>query len=258
MDDWQIKLFNKSVVKQKKFSFLRSFTGDYFEKECLDLGSDNGVISYLFRQYGGKWSSADIDDQAVYLIRDLVKKNVYKIQETATPFVDQNFDLVVIADLLEHINSDRKFLKEISRILKKEGTIIINVPNKKTFSLINFLRNLVGLTDAQHGHVRPGYTFKELKNMLPGYSIEKKATYSKFFTELVDILVSGFAQKFSKHSSSKKGTLVSKEDMQKYKKAFLAYSLVYPLMWFLSKLDLLLFFISGYKLIVRARKVKGE
>lgn len=255
MNDWHIKLFNKSVVKQKKFSYLRKFTGSYDGKECLDLGSDNGVISYLFRRYGGKWSSADIENQTVEMIRSLVNDNVYKIEGVKTPFASEAFDLVVIVDLLEHLHNDREFLTELHRILKKDGVLVINVPHKMQFSLIRMMRNALGLTDEQHGHVREGYTFKEIKEMLPGYSIEKKATYSKFFTELVDMAVSFAVNALNRKKESKKGVLVTQEDMKKHSKVFFFYSVIYPFMWLFSKFDFLLFFLSGYRLIVKAKKI---
>lgn len=254
MNDWHLKLFNKSVIKQKKFSYLRRFAGIYYDKECLDLGSDNGVISYLFRRYGGKWSSADIEDQTVEMIRSLVKDNVYKIEELKTPFAGGTFDLVVIVDLLEHIHKDKEFFIELHRILKNNGVLVINVPHKIKFSLIRLMRNAIGLTDEQHGHVREGYTFKEIKEMLPGYSIEKKATYSKFFTELVDMAVSFAVNALNQKKESKKGVLVSHEDMKKHSKVFFFYSVIYPFMWLFSKFDFLIFFLSGYRLIVRAKK----
>lgn len=254
MDDWHLKLFNKSVVKQKKFHYLKTFLGDYANKRCLDLGSDNGVISYLLRRSGGTWSSADIEDQTVELIRNLVNDNVYKIEGAKTTFPDDSFDLVVIVDLLEHIENDKELINEISRILKKDGMLIVNVPHKKKFSVIRFIRNLLGLTDEQHGHVREGYAYRELKEMLTGYRIEKRATYSKSFTETVDMLVSFAFSILSKKRESRKGVLVSKEDMRKYNKIFLVYTVMYPFMWLFSKLDFLLFFLSGYRLIVRARR----
>lgn len=258
MDNWHIKLFKKSVIKQVKFRYLKHFIGDYANKSCLDLGSDNGVISYFLRQAGGDWSSADIEDRTVAMIRELVGEKVYKVTATSTPFNNDAFDVVVIVDLLEHIHTDAQFLKEVCRILRPAGSLIINVPYKARFSLIRAIRSMFGLTDEQHGHLREGYTYPELLDILPdGLVIEKKATYSKFFTELVDIAVSGAIQMLGrKKMNSAKGTLVGKDDLAKYKKVFMFYSVIYPFMWIFSKLDILLFFLHGYRLIIRVRKAQ--
>jgi len=260
MHDWHIKLFKKSVTKQLKFRHLRDFTGDCSGRKCLDLGSDNGVISYLFRQSGGSWASADIDARTVAMILDLVGSDVYQIEKERLPFPDAEFDTVVIVDMLEHIADDRGFVRDLARTLKKGGTLVVNVPRRKKFSLIRLLRNRLGLTDDQHGHVRPGYTRAELETMLAesGHEVERCATYSRFFTELVDAIVSFAAHAVSGGEQSSKGVLVSGEEMRKHKKKFAFFSLIYPFMWFLSKLDWLLFFLPGDKLIIRAHRLAKD
>ncbi|MFC1809142.1 class I SAM-dependent methyltransferase [Candidatus Omnitrophota bacterium] len=255
MDNWHIKLFNRSILKQQKWNVLKSFAGDYTNKHCFDLGSDNGVISYLFRQGGGEWSSVDIDDQAVDSIRSLVGDNVYKMEDAPhLPFSDNEFDMVVIVDMLEHVHDDEGLASEISRIIKSEGEVIVNVPHKKQFSIIKHIRNALGLTDEQHGHVRAGYTIQEIKDLFPQFKIKRAITHSKFFSELIDIVVSYSFYILSNKKSSSKGTLVIQQDIKKQKKLFFLYTISYPLLWLFSKLDILLFFLLGYKLVVKAQK----
>lgn len=259
MDNWHIKLFRRSVVKQQKLGYLKAFAGECRCRSCLDLGSDNGVISHLLRQDGGDWSSADIEDRTVDMIRELVGSKVYKINPPRTPFADSAFDTVVIADLLEHIQADGDFLRDMYRIIKPGGILVINVPHRLKFSLIRRLRNALGLTDEEHGHLREGYTSDELLSLLPdGFVVEKKATYSKFFTECIDLAIALAVRMISgKQTSSAKGTLVGKGDMAKHRKAFLFFSVLYPGIWLFSRMDMLLFLIRGHRLIIRARKAGG-
>ena len=258
MQNWHVRLYGKSVVKQLKMRYLRDFLGDCRHRRCLDLGGDNGIVSYLLRRSGGEWSSADIDERTVSMIKGLVGDRVYLVSERRTPFADASFDTVVIVDLLEHIHPDRVFLEDIDRILRTGGTLVVNVPHKVRFSPARFLRRCLGLTDEQHGHVREGYTYKELAGMLPGYEIERKATYSKFFTELVDMAVSAAIRLVGgKKTGSSKGTLVGEGDLKKHGRIFTAYSVVYPFMWLVSRCDALLFFLHGYRMVLRARK-KGS
>ncbi len=257
MHDWHIRLYKKSVTKQLKFRHLRALAGDCAGKRCLDLGADNGVISYLFRQAGGDWSSADIDPRTVELIRGLVGGDVRRIENDRLPYADAEFDTAVIIDMLEHLADDRGFLLDLARALKEGGTLVVNVPRRKGFSLIRRLRDALGLTDDQHGHVRPGYTRGELAALLAGsgYAVERCVTYSRFFTELVDVMVSFAAHALSGEGEGSKGTLVSGADLSKHRKKFAFFSLVYPFMWLLSRLDWLLFFMPGDKMAVRARRL---
>ena len=48
---WALSLFSKSPLKQRKFEQILKYAGVGFEGNCLDLGSDNGVISFLLRDF---------------------------------------------------------------------------------------------------------------------------------------------------------------------------------------------------------------
>lgn len=255
---WPVKLFQKSVLKQRKFKEVTDMLGPTDGLRCLDVGSDNGVISYLLRQRGGCWTSADLDQPAVAAIRALVDKEVYQIDDTQVPFAENAFDRVAIVDFLEHIHNDRYFVAELYRILRPGGELIVNVPHEKN-TLLRRVRLAIGQTDEKHGHVRPGYTPNSLKELLGDkFKIEAQRTYSKFFSELIDTIIvqAVYTLQKSKQSHSQKGALVTGQDLQKNKSMFHIYSLIYPVVWLFSKLDNLLFFSSGYMLIVKARVTK--
>jgi 2-polyprenyl-3-methyl-5-hydroxy-6-metoxy-1,4-benzoquinol methylase len=109
-DHWPVRLFRKSVLKQNKYNVITTLLGQTDHLHCLDIGSDNGVISYLLRQRGGTWKSADLEDSAVQSIRELVQDDVFKIDGRRTSFEDNEFDRVVIVDFLEHIQTDQESL----------------------------------------------------------------------------------------------------------------------------------------------------
>lgn len=186
---WSILLFSKSVLKQKKFRKITEFLGETSDLHCLDLGADNGVISYLLRERGGSWKSADLDEQTVCSIRQLVKKDVFQINGIYTTFNDNEFDRVVIVDLLEHIEKEGEFLDELFRIIKPGGELLINVPHIKN-SFLRKLRLAIGQTDEKHGHLRPGYTVEQLTGLLKDkFIITTHKSYSKFFSEFIDTLI---------------------------------------------------------------------
>ena len=251
---WSLLLFSKSVLKQRKFREITELLGETSDLRCLDLGADNGVISYLLRERGGSWKSADLDEQAVCSIRQLVKEDVFQINGISTTFNDNEFDRVVIVDLLEHIETEREFIEELFRIIKPGGELIINVPQIKN-SLLRKLRLAIGQTDEKHGHLRPGYTVEQLAVLLKDkFQIINHKSYSKFFSEFIDTLINfGLSLVKKGGTSSQKGILVTEKDLRKYQKMFRVYSVIYPVLWVWSKLDTLLFWRSGYMLIVKAK-----
>src|SRR5512138_787232 len=88
---WPIRLFNKSVLKQRKFREVAGMLGPLDGQRCLDIGGDNGVISYMLRQHGGRWASADLDERSVQAIQQLVQNDVHLLAEGRAPFQDGEF-----------------------------------------------------------------------------------------------------------------------------------------------------------------------
>lgn len=253
-----LRLYDKSVLKKAKYAAITALLPDTHNKTCLDVGADNGVLSYLLRQRGGNWFSADLDAEIVQSIRRMVGDHVYQFDGGRTAFADDFFDVVVIIDFLEHIHADKLFAQELARVIKPDGILIVNVPHDKPHSPIRKLRLALGLSDAKHGHVRPGYTQKTLTDTLaPDFTVDVVHTYSRFFVELVDVGISFVFDRLSGGRASKKGVVITGDDMRKHARKFKLYSLIYPVVWSMAQLDRLLFFTSGYSLILKARPVKS-
>ena len=253
--DFAIKLFKKSPLKQRKFNIIKKLLPNYNDKECLDIGSDNGVISYLLRKNGGKWCSADLVPETVKLIKELVNDNVFEVNDkNPFPFEDKKFDIVVIVDFLEHVNNDKFVINEINRILKDNGELIINVPNPIN-GLIRFLKFKTGYTDAAHGHVRAGYNLNEIKELTKdSFSVTEYKKYGRCFSDFVDFLIIFALRKLQGNKDTKKGTVVGSNDINKYKKSFKIFSLIYPFLKFVVFLDSIFFFLPTNMLTVKLKK----
>lgn len=255
--DWHLKIFKKSILKQAKLDAIRRFLPSLDGKVCLDLGGDNGIISCFLREGGGAWHSADLTDGAVASIRSLVKTNVHRVDGEKLPFPDRSLDVVVVIDFLEHIPRDREFISELARVMKPSGVLIINVPHLKPRSAIRRIRNVLGLTDEKHGHLRPGYTREGIESILEGkFTVVEARTYSKFFTELLDALIQvGYGGSAGGDARSDKGLLVTGRELKGKAGKFRLYSALYPFFRCFSALDGLLWRAEGEKLIVRAVRI---
>ncbi len=56
--------------------------------------------------------------------------NVQKVEPEKLPFEDQKFDIILIVDVIHHLDDIKENIKEIKRVLKKGGKLIIYEPNK--------------------------------------------------------------------------------------------------------------------------------
>ena len=156
-EPWALRLYEKSPLKRDKVGALVSVLGDVKGKRCLDLGSDNGVVSLLLRRQGGSWASGDLTEETVEAIRALVETDVHLVSEGSLPFANAEFDLVAVVDMLEHVEDEGRFVAELTRVLKPGGRLIVNTPHARDTALRR-LRLKLGQTDEKHGHLRPGYT----------------------------------------------------------------------------------------------------
>ena len=248
-----------SALKRRKLAEITRLLGPTAGMRCLDLGADNGVVSHFLRQRGGVWTSADIDDEAVASIRRLVRDRVYRLNGGPTPFETDEFDRVVVVDLLEHLHDDRAFVGELFRIMRPGGELIVNVPHAKD-DLLRRLRLGLGQTDAEHGHVRPGYTRHTVRGVLEGYfEIVAERTYNKVASELLDILARALAARIKAgRPAGAKGVMLVEEDVRRHRAFFLAHAVTDPLARSVTALDHLWSRADGYMLIVKARSLKIE
>jgi SAM-dependent methyltransferase len=251
----QLALFDASVLKQAKWRALSAAVGSTTGLDALDLGSDNGVISWLFRQRGGRWTSADLTDETVAAIRAMVGERVHRVTDATLPFPDAAFDLVVVVDLLEHLADDRRLLAEIGRCLKPGGRVVLNVPHEKRGALLPPLRHVIGLTDAWHGHLRPGYDPGAIESLLPAeLRLVGARSYSRFFSHLLDTALNWAFLRKSKGQavSTAKGMVVTGGHVDAGEVRTLRR--VYPAMRAFAALDTLLPWTQGYMLIVELAK----
>jgi SAM-dependent methyltransferase len=253
--DWAVALFRRSVLKQRKLAEVTAMLGPTAGLRCLDLGSDNGVVSLLLRDRGGDWASGDLTEEAVASIRGLVGSDVHLLRGDRLPFPDAVFDRVAVVDMLEHVPDDRAFAAELARVTRPGGTLVLNTPHLKRTRLRR-LRHALGQTDEKHGHRRPGYSIEGLRELLsPAFEIERHHTYSRFFSELVDAALSWAMERLGKRSSAK-GMVWTASDLARHRRTFRVYGALYPAVWAVTRLDALVP-ASGYMLVASARRRGG-
>lgn len=97
------------------------------------------------------------------------------------PYKNDSFDIIILANVLDHIQNPEKALSEIKRVLKKDGLFYleVDVSNKgfiAIYSFWNFLYKLFGKTfNKPHPHV---FSFRDLNKLFKGkFKLIKKFEY---------------------------------------------------------------------------------
>ncbi|MBD3413231.1 MAG: methyltransferase domain-containing protein [Candidatus Aminicenantes bacterium] len=260
-DEWQLKLVKKSLKKKEKISLINKHLEVKSHDTLLDLGCAQGILSHFLRKKGGFWVSADQDFTNVQSSKRLLLNNLIQVQPGPLPFHGRSFDKVVCLDYLEHLDDDQRCVDEIHRILKKGGEFIAATPRIGNIFVLNYLRDLLGMKLEFYGHKRPGYSLKQLKKLLnkADFRYIKHRSFSGFFTELIELVLNSLYIKIFASKPPLKlrdGNIrpSTSGEFRSTQKAFHLYSMVYPVIWLISKIDKIFFFQRGYGIMVWAKK----
>ena len=260
---WQIEMFQRSIKKQQKLSALLELLGDTTDKKCLlvTCGDNNGALNWYIRQHGGRWTWADISGENNDQISLLLSEPVYAYKEDDFPVPDGHFDRVLSIDVLEHLQQDQPFLRELRRVLKPGGKAVVTVPNGDERLLANKIKWRFGMTPEVYGHTRAGYTVPELSEALQKSGLEPKDSggYSGFMTEMVELAINfGYVRVLAKRrGGAQPGHIapVSAGELKTHGLAYRLYSMIFPIARAISFLDRLLPARTNHAVIVCAQKV---
>ncbi|MFA4817324.1 MAG: class I SAM-dependent methyltransferase [Parcubacteria group bacterium] len=101
----------------------------------LDIGCNTGfLVNKLCQEGYSDIFGVDISDEAINFGKEKYPNIAEKLvcyEGDKLPFENDSFDVVLMFDSMEHIPEAEKFLKnEARRVLKKDGLLIFQTPNK--------------------------------------------------------------------------------------------------------------------------------
>lgn len=118
-----------------RYRFAREFVKG---KNVLDLACGEGYGSFMFSEDAHCVIGIDIDDATVrHASAKYLRENLKFIKGSITevPIEEEGmFDIIVCFEALEHITEHNELIKEVKRLLKKDGTFIVSTPNKSEYS----------------------------------------------------------------------------------------------------------------------------
>jgi hypothetical protein len=163
-------------------------------------------------------------------------------------------------DFHHHLLDCTEFNRELKRVTKPGGYVIVTTPNGSAWKLATLLKRLLGMNREKYGHVVWGYTVRQHEEMLSavGFDPVTSGSYSRFFTELIELsinfmYVSVLPRKKTRAASGQIAPS-TRDQLRAVEKQYRLYAAVYPVLLAISKLDLLLPFTTGYAVSVVARR----
>ncbi len=261
---WQIKMFRKTLKKQTRLKHLTELLTPIAPNErCLlvTCGDNNGAMNYFLRELGGLWSWAELETQSLAEMRALLGEEVVHGSFDHLDYPDQTFDRVISIDCLEHIEDPIIFTHELHRITKVGGRVVITIPGGDQHKIVNRLKTMVGMTKEAYGHVRDGLTLTELEPVMTsaGFRPTRRVTFSRFFTEMVELVINVlYVKVLAKKSKAKvaEGTIApaTQDQLKSVEKTYTMYTLIYPVFKAISSLDALLAWSEGYVTMMEGQR----
>jgi glycosyltransferase involved in cell wall biosynthesis/SAM-dependent methyltransferase len=106
-------------------------------KDVLDVASGEGYGSALLAQVAHSVVGVDIDAKSVQFAKQTyTRHNLSYMCGSATqmPVADASMDVVVSFETIEHFAEHDGFLREIKRVLKPDGLLVVSSPDRDVYS----------------------------------------------------------------------------------------------------------------------------
>ncbi len=128
----------------------------------LDLGCAAGVFMLGMEQNGWETVGIELSEDVARLARTRHGLNVLPGTLEEAAFGDASFDAVTLWDVLEHLHDPSATLREIYRVLKPGGLLLIRVPNLASWDARIFGEQWAGLDAPRHLYVFTPATLRQM------------------------------------------------------------------------------------------------
>jgi 2-polyprenyl-3-methyl-5-hydroxy-6-metoxy-1,4-benzoquinol methylase len=164
-----IRIFGlPDTIKQQQARAVFSILNNLSFSSVLDIGCAQGHYSIrIARKYShSQVKGIDFNEEKLSIAKFVKKKfNLKNLKLEKMNICDRSttekYDLVLLLQVIEHIQDDRATLKKIREIMSNNGHLVITAPNEH-LSMINWYKRYVTV----EGHFRDGYKPGELAKML--------------------------------------------------------------------------------------------
>jgi len=173
---------SSSVIRNSKYDRTRKLLDWVGQgKHVLEVGCSTGYMSRLLVEAKCDVTGVEVDPAAAQQARSHCRE-VLVLDLNSPQWVGnlggRKFDVVLLADVLEHLVDPWRVLRDITRALDKNGALVISLPNVVHFltrtkiALGQFNYTPTGILD--HTHLR-FFTIKTAREMIEscGYRITR-------------------------------------------------------------------------------------
>lgn len=155
------------------------------DRKILDIGCGLGMYVDKFRRFSDEVYGVDVDEEKVAQASEWLP-NIQVAPGEHLPYPDGEFDVILLNEVIEHVDDDRMTIREAYRCLRPGGHILIYAPNRlypfethgfyvfgryffRLLPIVNWLPHAI--RDVFCPHVRV-YTAREIRHLFDGLDVE--------------------------------------------------------------------------------------
>lgn len=120
--EWRKHRSQSAVRKIEKYQNLNGLN-------ILDVGCGYGPMIFSLLEKNSKVTGVEIDENkiknALFFLSDRSGYQIIKVKDEILPFPDNNFDLVILFDVVEHVRKPDITISECKRVLKPHGVLYV-------------------------------------------------------------------------------------------------------------------------------------
>lgn len=120
----------RKITLNKKLKLINSFHSE--DKNLLDIGCGTGDFLQIAQQNDWTVSGVEPNKDARQIANSKTKNSVYDINQLLQ-FPKHSFDVISLWHVLEHLPNLDEQVTILKSLLKENGTLIIAVPNYKSY-----------------------------------------------------------------------------------------------------------------------------
>ena len=128
-------------------SWVKSFKGKNYS--ALEIGCGDGFVLSILKNMGWKVLGVERDEKSVNHARNMQGIDVMSAPISENVF-EKNFDLIVLFQVLEHVDRPVVLLNKCKKMLKTNGKMIISVPNIESWQAKLTKQNWMHLDVPRH------------------------------------------------------------------------------------------------------------
>ena len=151
-DEYKLLYKNSLIGKLRRIEGLLNKALKVKQMRFLDIGCGGGEYVYAAKELGLEAHGIDVDEKSCIFAKSL-GLNIKNTDLINANYPENFFDVIQAKQVLEHIPEPKEFLLEVQRILKKDGVLMLDVPNQE--GLIQKLKIILNLKSEEYGFLQP-------------------------------------------------------------------------------------------------------